>query len=174
MFAMVVSMVYTPLAPLVVICGTVYFWAASIAFTYQLKYVEDTKESDGKVWRIVINRLLVSLLLMQILMALTVYLKTRSYLMTPFAGAPILVTGFIKMSFDNQTSSADVIGLRGVGDKREIPAFEHELLKPASDWMPRYQVHPDDKEMLHTVLDDESFRKAGLHELIPHLVGKKR
>ena len=79
---------YAPLAPIVVICGTIYFWTASITvspfsasppavtdtqYYYELKYVEDTRETDGKVWTLVINRLLVGTAFMQLLLILSMW-----------------------------------------------------------------------------------------------------
>ncbi|EIW66769.1 hypothetical protein TREMEDRAFT_65169 [Tremella mesenterica DSM 1558] len=92
LFAMVVGLVYAPLAPLVTVCCTVYFWTASIVHTHQLTYVEDTKETDGQAWNVVMNRVLVGLGFMQLLMLLTVLLKTNSISLSVAASLPILLT----------------------------------------------------------------------------------
>ena len=85
-------MVYVPLAPIVVVCATLYFWSLSIVVSLlprpssqcgarlssaqqynTLMYVEDSEETDGKLWHTVRNRLLAACVFMQLLMALSQY-----------------------------------------------------------------------------------------------------
>lgn len=76
---------YAPLAPLVVMCAAVLFWTSSIVvshserytvakeqYTNQLKYVSITKaDSNGRAWRVVINRITTGMVLMQLLMTIS-------------------------------------------------------------------------------------------------------
>ncbi|KAI6148386.1 hypothetical protein BKA82DRAFT_4136393 [Pisolithus tinctorius] len=76
LFMGTVALVFAPLAPLVALAGAVVFWASSWVYKYQLMFVFVTKvESGGRLWNMVVNRLLVSVILMQLLMALTIGLQ---------------------------------------------------------------------------------------------------
>ncbi|KAI6046451.1 hypothetical protein EDC04DRAFT_2888120 [Pisolithus marmoratus] len=71
-----IALVFAPLAPLVALAGAVVFWASSWVYKYQLMFVFVTKvESGGRLWNMIVNRLLVSVILMQLLMALTIGLQ---------------------------------------------------------------------------------------------------
>ncbi|KAG2159151.1 uncharacterized protein EDB93DRAFT_1118427 [Suillus bovinus] len=76
LFMATVALVFAPLAPLVALAGAIVFWIGSWVYKYQLMFVFITKvESGGRLWNMIINRLLVSVILMQLLMALTIGLQ---------------------------------------------------------------------------------------------------
>ncbi|KAG1739129.1 uncharacterized protein EDB91DRAFT_1136016 [Suillus paluster] len=76
LFMATVALVFAPLAPLVVLAGAIVFWIGSWVYKYQLMFVFITKvESGGRLWNMMINRLLASVILMQLLMALTIGLQ---------------------------------------------------------------------------------------------------
>ncbi|KAG2369219.1 hypothetical protein BDR07DRAFT_1267749 [Suillus spraguei] len=76
LFMATVALVFAPLAPLVVLAGAIVFWIGSWVYKYQLMFVFMTKvESGGRLWNMIINRMLVSVILMQLLMALTIGLQ---------------------------------------------------------------------------------------------------
>lgn len=76
LFMATVALVFAPLAPLVVLAGAIVFWIGSWVYKYQLMFVFITKvESGGRLWNMIINRLLLSVILMQLLMALTIGLQ---------------------------------------------------------------------------------------------------
>jgi hypothetical protein len=82
LFMGTVAMVFAPLAPLVVLAAAIVFWISSWVYKYQLMFVFTTKvESGGRLWNVMVNRLLVSVVLMQLLMVLTIGLqyKFRSF-----------------------------------------------------------------------------------------------
>ena len=86
-----VGLVFAPLAPLVVVAAAIVFWMSSWVYKYQLMFVFVSKVESGgvstlvifyflsqlsdmqRIWNVVINRLLVSVLLMQLLMILSEY-----------------------------------------------------------------------------------------------------
>lgn len=71
-----VALVFAPLAPLVALAACVVFWLGSWVYKYQLMFVFITKvETGGRLWNVVINRLLFCVLLMQALMILTIGLQ---------------------------------------------------------------------------------------------------
>ncbi|KAL0072477.1 hypothetical protein AAF712_000240 [Marasmius tenuissimus] len=71
-----VGLVFAPLAPLVALAACVVFWMGSWVYKYQLMFVFVTKvETGGRLWNVVINRLLFCVLLMQALMILTIGLQ---------------------------------------------------------------------------------------------------
>jgi len=73
-----VGLVFAPLAPLVAVAAAIVFWLSSWVYKYQLMFVFVSKvESGGRIWNVVINRLLFSVLLMQALMILTIGLQYK-------------------------------------------------------------------------------------------------
>ncbi|KAG6857190.1 hypothetical protein H0H87_008255 [Tephrocybe sp. NHM501043] len=78
LFMGAVGLVFAPLAPLVVVAAAIVFWLGSFVYKYQLMFVFVSKvESGGRLWNVVVNRLLFSALLMQLLMVLTIGLQYR-------------------------------------------------------------------------------------------------
>jgi hypothetical protein len=76
LFMATVALVFAPLAPLVALAGAVVFWMGSWVYKYQLMFVFVTKnETGGRLWNMMVNRLLVSVVLMQMLMVLTIGLQ---------------------------------------------------------------------------------------------------
>ncbi|KIM40329.1 hypothetical protein M413DRAFT_73699 [Hebeloma cylindrosporum] len=72
LFMGAVGLVFAPLAPLVVLAAAIVFWMSSWVYKYQLMFVYVSKvESGGRIWNVVINRLLSCVLLMQLLMILS-------------------------------------------------------------------------------------------------------
>ncbi|TRM69100.1 hypothetical protein BD626DRAFT_472925 [Schizophyllum amplum] len=77
LFMGAVALVFAPLAPLVALAAAIVFWMSSIVQKYQLMFVFVSKvESGGRLWNVVINRLLFTVLLMQAMMTLTIGLQT--------------------------------------------------------------------------------------------------
>lgn len=115
LFGTCVGLVYTPLAPIVPICCTVYLWARSIIVSFpclrdalltaqylnQLTFVERIAESDGAVWKIVMYRILASLSFMILLTGLSKLYTPNSTLMLAVAlktASPVLsVTAFLPL-----------------------------------------------------------------------------
>ncbi|KAF8583815.1 DUF221-domain-containing protein [Ramaria rubella] len=76
LFMAAVGIIFAPLAPLVAAMACIVFWVSSIVYKYQLMFVFVTRvESGGRLWNVVINRLLISVIFMQCLMALTIGLQ---------------------------------------------------------------------------------------------------
>ncbi|KAF8839103.1 DUF221-domain-containing protein [Paxillus ammoniavirescens] len=76
LFMATVALVFAPLAPLVALAGAIVFWMGSWVYKYQLMFVCITKiETGGRLWNMMTNRLLVSVVLMQMLMVLTIGLQ---------------------------------------------------------------------------------------------------
>ncbi|EAU91270.2 hypothetical protein CC1G_06905 [Coprinopsis cinerea okayama7 len=76
LFMSAVGLVFAPLAPLVALAACCVFWMGSWVYKYQLMFVYVSKvESGGRIWNVVINRLLFCVLLMQSLMVLTIGLQ---------------------------------------------------------------------------------------------------
>ncbi|OCB91034.1 DUF221-domain-containing protein [Sanghuangporus baumii] len=76
LFMSAVAIMFAPLAPLVALAGAIIFWINSFVYKYQLMFVHVTKvESGGRLWNVVINRLLWTVVFMQALMVLTIGLQ---------------------------------------------------------------------------------------------------
>ncbi|TFK74590.1 DUF221-domain-containing protein [Pluteus cervinus] len=76
LFMGAVGLVFAPLAPLVAVAAAIVLWMSSWVYKYQLMFVYVSKvETGGRLWNVVVNRLLFSALLMQALMVLTIGLQ---------------------------------------------------------------------------------------------------
>ncbi|EKM53375.1 uncharacterized protein PHACADRAFT_259710 [Phanerochaete carnosa HHB-10118-sp] len=76
LFMATVGFVFAPLAPLVAVAAAIVFWVSSWVYKYQLMFVFVTRvETGGRLWNVVINRLLVAVMLMQLLITLTMGLR---------------------------------------------------------------------------------------------------
>ncbi|KAI0079228.1 DUF221-domain-containing protein [Panus rudis PR-1116 ss-1] len=72
LFMATVAFVFAPLAPLVAVAAAIVFWISSAVYKYQLMFVYVSRvETGGRLWNVVINRLLVAIIFMQLLMILT-------------------------------------------------------------------------------------------------------
>ncbi|KAK0566798.1 hypothetical protein OC844_000547 [Tilletia horrida] len=90
LFMFAVAMLYAPLVPLVVVFSCAAFWVSSLVYKYQLMYVFTTKnESGGRLWRVVVNRMLVSIIFMQLILTLAIALD-QGYIKSIAALPPIL------------------------------------------------------------------------------------
>ncbi|OWZ59423.1 hypothetical protein C356_00994 [Cryptococcus neoformans c45] len=157
LFAMVVGLMYAPLAPIVVICAAIYFWTLYIIHNNQLKFVFDSKETDGKCWKILVNRVLIATVFMQMFMVLNqplaVTLKTQSAVMAVGAGLPIGIIFLFKMYLRRHYHPDGEVFSQYI-DKYEdddirhgewAPEYEHELLR--EDWMPKIKTVKNAKLM---------------------------
>ncbi|KAG0175451.1 hypothetical protein DFQ28_009163 [Apophysomyces sp. BC1034] len=78
-FFFTVGLVYSVIAPLVLPFTLIYFLLATMVFRYLLTYVFVTGvETGGQIWRVLINRLLVSTLFFQVIMLGVLNLKRAS------------------------------------------------------------------------------------------------
>ncbi|WVR05018.1 hypothetical protein IAU60_002030 [Kwoniella sp. DSM 27419] len=153
LFAAAVGLVYAPLAPLVVILATIHFWSAHLVHTQALKFVNDTKETDGQCWKILINRLLVATVLMHGMMVLTVALKTRSSIMAAAAALPVLAIAIFKLYLSKHYDSDGVVFSKyidkykadeeGQPAAHRAPVYKHDLLR--TDWMPKGKTIRNEK-----------------------------
>ncbi|EJD08059.1 DUF221-domain-containing protein [Fomitiporia mediterranea MF3/22] len=76
LFMCAVALAFAPLVPLMPVAAAVVFWIFSIVYKYQLIYAFVTKvESGGRLWNVVTNRLLWTVVFMQALLMLTVGLQ---------------------------------------------------------------------------------------------------
>jgi len=76
LFMGTVAMVFAPLAPLVAVAAAIVFWMSSWVYKYQLMFVFVSRvETGGRLWNVVVNRTLISIILMQLLMILTIGLQ---------------------------------------------------------------------------------------------------
>ncbi|OSC96504.1 DUF221-domain-containing protein [Trametes coccinea BRFM310] len=72
LFMGAVGLFFAPLAPLVAVAAAVVFWISSWVYKYQLMFVFVSKtETGGRMWNVVVNRLLAGVILMHCIMLLT-------------------------------------------------------------------------------------------------------
>ncbi|ORZ09882.1 hypothetical protein BCR42DRAFT_116808 [Absidia repens] len=75
-FFFTIGLIYSVISPLVLPFAMVYFMLATMVFKYLLMYVFVTGvETGGQIWRILFNRMLVSILLFQVVMIGVLKLK---------------------------------------------------------------------------------------------------
>lgn len=76
LFMGTVGLVFAPLAPLVAVGAAIVMWISSWVYKYQLMFCFVSRvETGGRLWNPIVNRLLVSVMLMQALMLLTMGLQ---------------------------------------------------------------------------------------------------
>ncbi|KAI9465279.1 hypothetical protein BJY52DRAFT_1388541 [Lactarius psammicola] len=76
LFMGTVGLVFAPLAPLVAVGAAAVMWISSWVYKYQLMFCFVSRvETGGRLWNPIVNRLLVSVMLMQALMLLTMGLQ---------------------------------------------------------------------------------------------------
>ncbi|KAJ3575057.1 hypothetical protein NP233_g1358 [Leucocoprinus birnbaumii] len=99
LFFAAVGLLFAPLAPLVALAGAIVFWATSWVFKYQLMYICVTQvETGGRIWNVIVNRLLACLVFMQLLMTLTIALRFNfGYRQTILTGPAIIITIMFKL-----------------------------------------------------------------------------
>lgn len=97
LFMACVALVFAPLAPIVAAAAAIVFWISSWVYKYQLMFVFVSKvETGGRMWNAVINRLLFSVVLMQLLLLLTIgnVMGWKSYRWAATIPPIFIVAGF--------------------------------------------------------------------------------
>jgi hypothetical protein len=97
LFMAAVGLVFAPLAPLVCVACAIVFWLSSWVYKYQLMFVFVSKvETGGRLWNVVVNRLLFCVVMMQCLMVLTIGLQYgwRSFAWISAIPPILIVFGF--------------------------------------------------------------------------------
>ncbi|GAA5908026.1 hypothetical protein JCM5296_004359 [Sporobolomyces johnsonii] len=101
-----VSLVYAPIAPLVVAFGAAVFGVSCWVYKYQLMYVSVTRsETGGRLWNVAINRVLMATVLMHLFMAVSIGLQTNWFYaiaLAPPVVAVVLFKIFLDRKFDNR------------------------------------------------------------------------
>ncbi|TFY53935.1 hypothetical protein EVG20_g9911, partial [Dentipellis fragilis] len=104
LFMCAVGLVFAPLAPLVAVAATIVLWISSWVYKYQLMFVFISKvETGGRMWNPAVNRILISTMLMQALMVLTIGLQYGWKSFAWVATIPPFVIVIIFKSYINRT-----------------------------------------------------------------------
>ncbi|KAH8828425.1 DUF221-domain-containing protein [Flagelloscypha sp. PMI_526] len=166
LFMVTVALVFAPLAPAVAIAAAVVMWMSSWVYKYQLMFVYVSRvESGGRMWNMVINRLLFSVVLMQLIMVLTIGLgfgrnfKTFEWISTL---PPILIVAIFKMYIN----------------RKFLPSFQHYI--PSQQELQSAKIHSGqtdntknrlEKRFGHPALHSELFTPM-LHAKMMPLLGQ--
>ncbi|KAF9501406.1 DUF221-domain-containing protein [Pleurotus eryngii] len=108
LFMAAVGLLFAPLAPLVALAAAVVFWMSSWVYKYQLMFVYVSKvETGGRLWNVMINRLLASVVLMQLLVVLTIGLQDKFHTLKWLSTVPpiiliLIFKIFIKRKFNSK------------------------------------------------------------------------
>ncbi|GAA6058859.1 hypothetical protein JCM10212_002803 [Sporobolomyces blumeae] len=90
-----VSLVYAPIAPLVVAFGAAAFAVSSWVYKYQLMYVSVSRsETGGRLWNVAVNRILLGVLFMHAFMAVSIGLQSEWFYAIALAPPAICVLVF--------------------------------------------------------------------------------
>ena len=162
LFMSTVAMVFAPLAPLVAVAGAIVFWVSSWVYKYQLMFVFVSRvETGGRLWNVVINRLLVGIILMQALMCLTIGLQLGFRTFYWVATLPPIVL---------------VLAFKAFIDRRFLNSFKYHI--PSQDELAQAKVHSQrsdahknrlEKRFGHPALNSELFTPM-VHSNMAHLL----
>ncbi|GAA5992952.1 hypothetical protein JCM5350_003057 [Sporobolomyces pararoseus] len=101
-----VSLVYAPIAPLVVAFGAIAFGVSCWVYKYQLMYVNVSRsETGGRLWNVAVNRILMGVILMHLFMALSIGLQSKwlyTIAMAPPAICVLIFKYVLDRKFDNR------------------------------------------------------------------------
>ena len=169
LFMSTVAMVFAPLAPLVAVAGAVVFWVSSWVYKYQLMFVFISRvESGGRLWNVVVNRLLVGIILMQALMCLTIGLQLGFRTFYWVATLPPIVFVLVFKAFI---------------DRRFLSEFKYHI--PSQDEIAQAKVHSQrsdnnrnrlEKRFGHPALNSDLFTPmvhANMGHLLPQVYSGK-
>jgi hypothetical protein len=169
LFMSTVAMVFAPLAPLVAVAGAVVFWVSSWVYKYQLMFVFISRvETGGRIWNVIINRLLVGIILMQVLMCLTIGLQLGFKTFYWVATLPPIVLVLVFKAFI---------------DRRFLNSFKYHI--PSQDEIAQAKVHSQrsdanrnrlEKRFGHPALNAELFTPmvhANMAHLLPQVYSGK-
>ena len=169
LFMSTVAMVFAPLAPLVAIAGAVVFWVSSWVYKYQLMFVFVSRvETGGRLWNVVINRLLFGIILMQALMLLTIGLQLGFRTFYWVATLPPIVFVLVFKAFI---------------DRRFLDEFKYHI--PSQDELAQAKVHSQrsdnnrnrlEKRFGHPALNSDLFTPmvhANMAHLLPQVYSGK-
>ncbi|KAI9259470.1 hypothetical protein BDA99DRAFT_465194 [Phascolomyces articulosus] len=103
-FFFTIGLVYSMIAPIVLPFTLAYFLLAMMVFKYLLMYVFATDvDTGGQIWRVLVNRLLVSSILFQVIMILVLNLKGATgpaFAMIPLPIFTLLFKIYSRYKFD--------------------------------------------------------------------------
>jgi len=169
LFMSTVAMVFAPLAPLVAVAAAVVFWVSSWVYKYQLMFVFVSRvETGGRLWNVVINRLLVGIVLMQALMCLTIGLQLGFRTFYWVATLPPIVLVLVFKAFI---------------DRRFLNQFKYHI--PSKDELAQAKVHSQrsdnnknrlEKRFGHPALGSDLFTPmvhANMAHLLPQVYNGK-
>jgi hypothetical protein len=164
-----VAMVFAPLAPLVAVAGAVVFWVSSWVYKYQLMFVFVSRvETGGRLWNVVINRLLFGVILMQTLMLLTIGLQLGFRTFYWVATVPPIIFVLVFKAFI---------------DRRFLGEFKYHI--PSQDELAQAKVHSQrsdnnrnrlEKRFGHPALNSDLFTPmvhANMAHLLPQVYNGK-
>ncbi|KAI0717471.1 DUF221-domain-containing protein [Fomitopsis betulina] len=157
LFMATVGLFFAPIAPLVSVAAMVVFWISSWVYKYQLMFVFVSQvETGGRLWNVVINRLLAALILMQLIMLLS----------CPGTEDPPVAIGF-QFQFRSFKWIATippiffVLGFKIYITRTFLPAFQYYI--PTDEELRQAAVHSKRSDNLNNKLE-KRFGHPALHQ----------
>ncbi|KAH9920930.1 uncharacterized protein B0H18DRAFT_880648 [Fomitopsis serialis] len=147
LFMATVGLFFAPIAPLVTVAAMVVFWISSWVYKYQLMFVFISQvETGGRLWNVVVNRLLASVILMHLIMMLTIGFKFGFGTFRWIAAIPpMLIT----------------IGFKIYLTRTFLPAFQYYI--PTEEELRQAAVHSKRSDNLNNKLE-KRFGHPALHQ----------
>lgn len=185
LFFFTITLVYSAMSPLILPFALVYFTVASMVYKYLLMYVYETKiESGGKIWPVLFQTIMTSVIFFQVTMIIILVLKgghLQAYILIPLPVLTLVfqylyyrrmhVLGSYLIGSDSNLPSA-YVDESFVGDGKRAakkssvssslrkqfqdPAYHDKLSKPT--------VHGDVKHLLSKVYKDTPHSSS--HQLV--------
>ncbi|EMD32930.1 hypothetical protein CERSUDRAFT_118360 [Gelatoporia subvermispora B] len=157
-----VGLFFAPLAPLVAVAAAVVFWVSSWVYKYQLMFVYVSRvETGGRIWNVITNRLLMSLMLMQAIMVLTMGLQHGFKSLEWLATIPPILFVLVFKAYMNRVYK---------------PAFQYYI--PTDEELRQAHIHHSDnsgkkleKRFGHPALHAELFTPM-VHANMTHLLAQ--
>ncbi|KAI0724155.1 DUF221-domain-containing protein [Fomitopsis betulina] len=147
LFMATVGLFFAPIAPLVSVAAMVVFWISSWVYKYQLMFVFVSQvETGGRLWNVVINRLLAALILMQLIMLLTIGFQFQFRSFKWIATIPPIFF---------------VLGFKIYITRTFLPAFQYYI--PTDEELRQAAVHSKRSDNLNNKLE-KRFGHPALHQ----------
>ncbi|KZT69635.1 DUF221-domain-containing protein [Daedalea quercina L-15889] len=142
-----IGLFFAPIAPLVAVASMVVFWISSWVYKYQLMFVFVSQvETGGRLWNVVINRLLVGVVLMHLIMTLTIGFQ---FTFGSFKWIAVIPPIF------------GVIGFKIYLTRTFLPAFQYYI--PTDEELQQAAVHSKRSDNLNNKLE-KRFGHPALHQ----------
>lgn len=169
LFFFTIALVYSAMSPLILPFALIYFCVASVVYKYMLMYVYVTKiESGGKIWPVLFQTIMTSVVFFQITMIIILALKggnLQAYILIPL---PFLTLAFQYFYYRRM----HILGSYLIGSDSNLPSsyIDESFIGD------KKKTKSTSKSSLRTQFQDPAYRDKlstpTVHEDVKHLLNK--